>query len=168
MGLRPEWINMSQPTTIETILSQIKPHTIVYTPFNTLFSDPSTTIKYSDKLSSTLKKFVMLLEVIRTNHLDITIVLPLVQSHTHIHQAWLKQFKTTLQVYESLYHVKISVIEVYDFADMAESMDKKKCSITDIIDISGTKKILGKSTASKACHAGATVTTCRSVNPTPS
>ena len=165
MGLRPEWINMSQPTTIETVLSHIKSHTIVYTPFNTLFSDPSTTTKYIEKLSSTMKKFVMLLEVIRTNHLDITIALPLVQSHNHIHQAWLKQFKATLQVYKSLYHVKISVIEVYDFADMAESMDKNKCSITDIIDIDGTKKILGKSIASKACRAGTTVTTCKSVNP---
>ena len=150
LGFQPKWINMSQPTTM--ILSQIKPHTIVYTPFNTLFSDPSTTIKYSDKLSSTLKKFVMLLEVIRTNHLDITIVLPLVQSHTHIHQPWLKQFKATLQVYKSLYHVKVSVIDVHDVADGA---GKQKCHLGDLTG----------SNSNKACHSETIVTTCRPVAP---
>ena len=155
LGFQPEWINMSQPTALETILSQmnkLKPHTIIYTPFNTLLSEPSRTIKYSKKLSNTLKKFVMLLEIIQTKHFDITIVLPLVQPHNQIHQAWLKQFKATLQVYESLYHMKLSVIDIYDAGNGA---DRHKCHLVDLI----------VSKSNKACHFETTVTTCKSLAP---
>ena len=108
-SLQPKWLEMSNVQLMDKYIKKTRPKTILYTPFNTLYSDPSTTLKYRDKVVHDFKTFVTLLELVQSNFPDISIIVPMTKADHPIQQAWLKQFEVTVSTYWMLYGLNVLV-----------------------------------------------------------
>ena len=132
-SLQPKWLEMSDVQVMGKYIKETRPKTILYTPFNTLYSDPSTTLKYRDKVVHDLKTFVTLLELVQSNFPNISIIVPMTKADHPIQQAWLKQFEVTVSTYWMLYGLNVLVLHVRN--DLHNQNDQRRsCSYLNVTD----------------------------------
>ena len=162
-SLQPKWLDMSDVQVMDKHIKVTRPKTILYTPFNTLYSDPSTTLKYRDKVVHNLKTFVALLELVQSNFPDISIIVPMTKADHPIQQAWLKQFEVTVSTYWMLYGLSVSVLIFHarkhepEYSQNDLVHNKRSCNLTDDLQLRLYSKsvvyMCETSTSLNTCHA---------------
>ena len=114
-GLPPKYLDFNDSSEIRSALKDHKSGTIFYIP-SAVFDglENQRTFKTSHN-SHTLKNFVKLLEIVRTDYLhDLRVVLLTLPNHAalSIQKAWLRTFELSLSSFQYLYGLNVAVLKV--------------------------------------------------------
>ena len=110
-GINLAYVNFNYMANIKmdyNIIIYTRVYTILYNYMESLRTD------FTEKMATTLKNFVSILEVIQAGATcsNVTVILPLIELSSPIQQVWLKQFEVTLVTYQTLYGLNAALLHI--------------------------------------------------------